>query len=146
MTDRLARLLLIVALVALRPGPAPQPPLRLVLAPVVTTPAPRLVAPRASRSRRTPVPAQLIVPSLLLRIRSCESGGGSGRPDDVDWRAQNPTSSASGGYQVTVGTWAGYGGYARAKDAPAAVQTAFALQLFRQRGSEPWLSSRSCWA
>lgn len=45
-----------------------------------------------------------------------ESGG--------SWTAQNPTSSASGGFQFLDSTWAGYGGYPSAADAPPWVQHA----------------------
>jgi hypothetical protein len=43
-----------------------------------------------------------------------ESGG--------DPTAQNPTSTASGLWQFLDGTWAGYGGYAKARHAPPDVQ------------------------
>lgn len=45
-------------------------------------------------------------------------------------RAQNPHSSASGLWQFVDGTWAGYGGYAHAKDAPITVQNARAAQVW----------------
>lgn len=67
-------------------------------------------------------------------ITQCESGGNP--------TAQNPHSSASGLYQITDGTWGGYGGYAHAKDAPVAVQTAKAMTL----PLSAWNASRSCWA
>jgi Transglycosylase-like domain len=37
-------------------------------------------------------------------------------------RAQNPSSTASGLWQFLDSTWAGFGGYARAMDAPVSVQ------------------------
>ena len=52
----------------------------------------------------------------------CESKG--------NIRAQNPTSSASGKWQVINSTWNGYGGYATAASAPESVQDAFARQLY----------------
>jgi hypothetical protein len=63
-----------------------------------------------------------------------ESGG--------DWRAQNPTSSASGGYQFLDSTWAGHGGYARAKDAPPHVQRERFLALWADgAGASHWTES-----
>jgi transglycosylase-like protein len=75
------------------------------------------------------------------------SGGGGGcgldtikqRESGGDYRAQNPSSSASGAYQVLDGTWGGYGGYQRAGDAPANVQDKFAQSLYAQHGSSPWV-------
>lgn len=66
-------------------------------------------------------------------IIQCESGGNP--------LAQNPHSTASGLYQILDSTWAGYGGYRRAKDAPVSVQTAKAMTL----GISAWNASRSCW-
>lgn len=53
---------------------------------------------------------------ILATIRSLESGG--------NYLAQNPNSSASGAYQFTDTTWAGYGGFVHARDASPAVQDA----------------------
>jgi D-alanyl-D-alanine carboxypeptidase/Transglycosylase-like domain len=51
---------------------------------------------------------------IAATIRGRESGG--------DYRARAHGSTASGAYQFTDGTWAGYGGYARAWLAPPEVQ------------------------
>jgi hypothetical protein len=44
--------------------------------------------------------------------------------------AQNPTSTASGKWQFIDSTWAGFGGYAKARYAPESVQDAKARQLW----------------
>lgn len=68
------------------------------------------------------------------RVLRCESGG--------DPTAENPTSSASGLWQILDSTWAGYGGYARASHAPAEVQNEKARALWANgRGASHW---RSC--
>lgn len=58
---------------------------------------------------------------VLLTIRTLESGG--------DYAAEAQGSTASGAYQFLDSSWAGYGGYQRASDAPSAVQDAKAAEL-----------------
>jgi hypothetical protein len=53
---------------------------------------------------------------VLATIRTIESGG--------DYHARASGSTASGAYQFLDSTWAGYGGYHRAADAPPEVQDA----------------------
>lgn len=77
------------------------------------------------------------LPAILLRIRHCESGD--------NYTSQNTKSTASGAFQIINGTWAGYGGYAHAKDAPPAVQDAKALMIYNSEGTSPWVSSEHCW-
>jgi hypothetical protein len=55
-------------------------------------------------------------------IMACESGG--------DPLAENPTSSASGKWQIIDSTWAGHGGYAHASDAPEHVQDERAAEIW----------------
>lgn len=83
------------------------------------------------------------IPNLLRRIAGCESDGAPYA--DIIWNAQNPTSTASGGFQIEDGTWADFDGYAKAKYAPPSIQTQKAEELLAERGTEPWLSSESCW-
>lgn len=60
---------------------------------------------------------------VLLTIRTLESGG--------DYTAKAAGSTASGAYQFLNSSWAGYGGYPRAADAPPGVQDAKAAELVR---------------
>jgi hypothetical protein len=65
-------------------------------------------------------------------VMQCESGG--------NIRAENPTSSASGKWQIIDGTWNGYGGYSRASDAPESVQDERAAQIYAGgRGRSQWV-------
>ena len=57
---------------------------------------------------------------VLRTIRALESGG--------DYSAQSRGSTASGAYQFLNSTWARYGGYPRAADAPPSVQDAKAAE------------------
>lgn len=67
-------------------------------------------------------------------VLECESGG---NPE-----AQNPSSSASGLWQITNGTWNHYRGYHRAREAPASVQNDKAVELWAGgEGSGHW---RAC--
>ncbi len=67
----------------------------------------------------TNIPAEL--GAILATIRAMETGG--------DYATTITTSTASGAYAFLDGSWGGYGGYARAKDAPPAVQDAKAAEL-----------------
>lgn len=67
-------------------------------------------------------------------VLACESGGNP--------YAENPHSTASGLWQILDGTWAGYGGYARAVHAPVHVQNEKAALLWAGgAGAFHW---RSC--
>lgn len=56
------------------------------------------------------------------QVLRCESGGNP--------TAENPTSSASGLWQILDGTWDGFGGYGHASHAPAEVQNAKARDVW----------------
>lgn len=87
--------------------------------------------PRAARSKpRTPRGGDL-PPDHIVK---CESGG--------SYTAENPTSTASGRYQITDGSWNGYGGYSHASDAPPSVQDERARQMWA--GGAGWRHWRSC--
>ncbi|MBV9415802.1 MAG: transglycosylase family protein [Solirubrobacterales bacterium] len=74
--------------------------------------------------------------SIPWAVVSCESGGQNTGPN---------SATASGYYQITNQTWAGYGGYPAAYLAPKPVQDAKARELLATRGLNPWTSSEHCW-
>lgn len=76
-----------------------------------------------------PAPASRM--AIPAHIVNCESGG--------SYTAENPTSTASGRYQIVDGTWNGYGGYSHASHAPPHVQDAKAAELWDGgRGASHW--------
>jgi len=64
-------------------------------------------------------------------VLKCESGG--------NIRAENPTSTASGKWQIINGTWAGYKGYPTAASAPESVQDERAAQILQSGGRSQWV-------
>lgn len=68
---------------------------------------------------------------LLAAIRTIESGSPEG-----DYNARASGSTASGAYQIIDTTWANYGGYPQAYQAPERVQDAKARQMVEQYLSE----------
>ena len=66
-----------------------------------------------------PIPAEL--GPILATIRAMETGG--------NYLTQVTSSTASGAYAFLDGSWDGYGGYRRARDAPPEVQDAKAAWL-----------------
>ncbi len=63
------------------------------------------------------------------RLRLCESG---------NTYTRNSGNGYYGAYQYSLGTWNGYGGFARPDQAPAEVQDAKAQADFAVRGWSPW--------
>ena len=76
--------------------------------------------------------------AILEKIKKCESGG--------NYQAQNKQSTASGAYQFLDSTWANYGGYAKARLAPPAVQDQKARETYNRSGTRPWNASKACWS
>lgn len=82
--------------------------------------------------------------------RSGGGGGGGGTcagsiPGNIIYReskcdplAVNGRSGAAGKYQVLSSTWAGYGGYSTADQAPESVQDAWAAEAYAAAGCRPW--------
>lgn len=68
----------------------------------------------------------------LARLRSCEGG-----------YTTNTGNGYYGAYQFDRQTWGGYGGFAVASDAPAAVQDEKAWQTYQRRGWQPWPSCKN---
>ena len=89
-----------------------------------------------------PPPPPTTLPAVLVAIRECESGG--------SYAAENPTSTASGGFQYLDSSWRSYGyaaryGVARASMASPAQQDEAALDTLARSGTTPWNASRGCW-
>ena len=81
-------------------------------------------------------PAHTPPSGFLACVRRHESGG--------NYRAENPTSTASGAYQFLDSSWrtlsarAGHGSYSHAASAPPAVQDAVAIYTVNSGWSSAW--------
>lgn len=83
------------------------------------------------------------MPAVMADVRWCESRG--------NYTAENPTSTASGGWQFLDSTWA----YVTGLEPPASAysretQDRAAAKLLAMAGGNPgssmgWLASRGCW-
>ncbi len=71
----------------------------------------------------------------LACIRAHESDSAGG------YSAVNSSSGAGGAYQALPSTWDGYGGYARAQDAPPELQDQWAREAINASGTRPWAGS-----
>lgn len=82
-----------------------------------------------TQPKSTPQVAVNSSEDAFIRLSYCEAGG-------------DPTKNTGNGYygmfQFDIGTWANYGGYARADLAPADVQIAKARETQARRGWSPW--------
>jgi peptidoglycan hydrolase-like protein with peptidoglycan-binding domain len=70
------------------------------------------------------------LPSALVRIAECESGGNP--------RAASRDGRYRGKYQFTVDTWRALGGEGDPAAAPEWLQDRLALRLYRRSGTAPW--------
>lgn len=114
------------AILALRAAPEPPP------APVAR--------------RVTPVAAPTLpVSEMMARVGGCESGSGPNSP--INWTAENPRSSASGGFQFISSTWRSVTGLEPPASAyPPDVQIQAFLTLWNGgAGASHWNPSRPCW-
>lgn len=95
-------------------------------------------------------PSVDLKPILLRRIGGCES---SGSPTGPLRNIKNHYgSSASGPWQILRTTWIAWQRryrpdlhFARAMDAPIAIQQEVAMDALTEFGPRPWYSSRRCW-
>jgi hypothetical protein len=87
-----------------------------------------------------------VLPDILRRIGGCESG--YYKPySPIRYWIKNRNSSASGGFQITDGTWGGFKGYSHANQAPKRIQIWKAKILMHPKngGLHNWDESRDCW-
>jgi hypothetical protein len=83
------------------------------------------------------------LPPILKRIGGCETNNSP--KAKINYKAENPNSTASGGFQFLFTTWNNFMGYREAKDAPARVQNKKAIMTYKSAGTGPWKSSQGCW-
>lgn len=75
--------------------------------------------------------------SKFIRVARCESG------KNLNPRAKNPSSTASGIFQIIYGTWNGNDCQGNAFDFVSNIDCAY--KIFAKRGFQPWNASRHCW-
>ena len=124
--------------------PEPSPPHRVLFAPLDA--ATLDVAPVPKRrshpvgTRNLPHPVRQHVSLSLAAFMRCVSN----RESHGNYKAENPTSTASGRWQFIDASWvayskmAGHPGWSHAADAPPAVQDAVALWVMVNKGRYPW--------
>lgn len=108
------------------------------IAPTVTVTAQPTSTPTVTRTVTVSRSKPRTVTAIQSRIRWCESRN--------NYRAQNPASTASGGYGFLDKTWRDVTGLpGSAKDYPPAVQDQAFRDLYADLGTKPWRASRGCW-
>jgi Transglycosylase-like domain len=93
----------------------------------------RDAAPASDASEGVPTDGDNSGTLACIRAHESDSAGG--------YSAVNSSSGAGGAYQALPSTWDGYDGYARAEDAPAAVQDQWAREAISASGTRPWAGS-----
>ena len=122
----------------------PDPPHRVLAVPLdaaTLDPAPPArVKPKAHPTGTRNHPRSVRIPSSLAAFMRCVSN----RESHGNYKAENPTSTASGRWQFIDASWvsyskmAGHPGWSHAASAPPAVQDAVALWVMVNKGRYPW--------
>lgn len=73
--------------------------------------------------------------TTMVRIAKCESG--------FKANAKNPTSTATGIFQIIIGTWDGNKCSGERWDYEDNIKCAW--KIYKLRGTQPWVSSENCW-
>lgn len=81
----------------------------------------------------------------MLHVAYCESGNQTptGCIGPIDPNAENPGSTATGVFQILIGTWEDYGCTGNRMDAEDNI--ACARKIYDQSGLTPWEASRHKW-
>jgi hypothetical protein len=73
--------------------------------------------------------------TTMVKIAKCESG--------FKANAKNPTSTATGIFQIIIGTWDGNKCLGERWDYEDNIKCGW--QIYKLRGTQPWISSQGCW-
>lgn len=73
--------------------------------------------------------------TTMVKIAKCESG--------YKANAKNPTSTATGIFQIIIGTWDGNKCLGERWDYEDNIKCGW--QIYKLRGTQPWISSQGCW-
>lgn len=82
----------------------------------------------------------------MLTIAYCESGNHtrSGCVGPINPSAKNPRSTATGVFQILIGTWHAYG--CTGERTNAADNIRCARKIYDESGTTPWNASKYAWA